>query len=890
MSGAESVQPGMQTQSMPTLGTLRARLGNAWNHFSFFNPRIEATLSTVAAWTKTVTLFDTVTVVSRFWPIPLIAIGQRILGWILPYWVSASTTHAAALFVPSMVLVLLRVGRELRRCKTLSVLSGAVYSAWVLCQAIEDFGGFLVTHCPQRSIGRWISSTLGANALLLTALMTLTMGIIVTTRYLWLRCGFKTLFSAPPWTRINRPSIVANAMHAIAHGWSRRSHTLVTQSVQTGCAALVGGWPCLVLYALFFKADFIQASLAPLPHRSLWIAMMPIMTAVLAVALHGLKRGRSLSVALAILVNMLVGIDNSLKLIAAIRRACPTPTLLGLIEALGALDLLRVVLALLPFAAALLSARYLGSHAEVGDRLKSSGLKTDNPFGSAKFADLPAIRKLNYEAGFVVGAIPTIADFTRVESVLDSIQKRKGGDLIRLKAVHATIVAPSGSGKGVGIVIPTLLEYPGPVFVTDIKGENYTITQRARRAKGKSRQVIAFDPFHITQSPLVRINPLDLLNPEQECVVDDAQTLASLICPVYDQDGTNASYFQSQGATAIQCLLLYIACSPEVPKEQKNLAKIYELLCLPNNDFIEFLSKIGGDTLLAYGTAQHLANRLAGTDPRELSGVLNSAFKEMKFISLPSVQKATACSDIDLSQIPHGNLDLFVCIPPDRLENQSRLLRLLTGMTFLHMQKAQGNRGPHSLLMVLDEMPALGHLKQIEQVQDYGRGYGVSLMAISQTIEAIERVYPKSWKTFFANQLSVFFGCSESSTSKFVSEKIGQTTIKTRSVNNSAGSQMRSMEWLGTSSTQVSDTEAQAGRALLMKEEVEKLGNRVVLAFFRDDASSDPILCQRIDYRERAEWNGLWDENPLHISGPGATHNPVGWREYGRLVRAVLMG
>lgn len=119
-------------------------------------------------------------------------------------------------------------------------------------------------------------------------------------------------------------------------------------------------------------------------------------------------------------------------------------------------------------------------------------------------------------------------------------------------------------------------------------------------------------------------------------------------------------------------------------------------------------------------------------------------------------------------------MDLFICIPPQKLETQSRLLRLLTGIVFLEMQNAAGNIGQHSLLMVIDGMPALGYMKQIEQILIYGRGYGVRLMAISQTIELIKGVYPKSWETFFSNQLSVFFGCNDPMTCEFVSKMIGK--------------------------------------------------------------------------------------------------------------------
>ena len=46
-----------------------------------------------------------------------------------------------------------------------------------------------------------------------------------------------------------------------------------------------------------------------------------------------------------------------------------------------------------------------------------------------------------------------------------------------------------------------------------------------------------------------------------------------------------------------------------------------------------------------------------------------------------------------------------------------------------------------------------------------------------------------------------------------------------------------------------------------MPNEIKKLGDRVILAFLRGEA---PMMCQRIDYRERIEWQGSYDQNPLH--------------------------
>lgn len=49
---------------------------------------------------------------------------------------------------------------------------------------------------------------------------------------------------------------------------------------------------------------------------------------------------------------------------------------------------------------------------------------------------------------------------------------------------HTFLCAPSRSGKGVGIIIPTLLAWPHSVVVVDVKGENYAFTAGRRKKWG----------------------------------------------------------------------------------------------------------------------------------------------------------------------------------------------------------------------------------------------------------------------------------------------------------------------------------------------------------------------------------------------------------------------
>ena len=67
---------------------------------------------------------------------------------------------------------------------------------------------------------------------------------------------------------------------------------------------------------------------------------------------------------------------------------------------------------------------------------------------------------------------------------------------------HVLCFAPTRSGKGVGLVVPTLLTWPGSCIVHDIKGENWSLTSGFRAGLGR---VLLFDP---TNSRSAAYNPL----------------------------------------------------------------------------------------------------------------------------------------------------------------------------------------------------------------------------------------------------------------------------------------------------------------------------------------------------------------------------------------------
>ena len=195
--------------------------------------------------------------------------------------------------------------------------------------------------------------------------------------------------------------------------------------------------------------------------------------------------------------------------------------------------------------------------------------------GSATLIGLKELKALNQKQGIPIGVyLPKILETQDPLQFKEKLQTLKQGTLLRLKVDHSVVIAPSGAGKGVGIIIPTLLDYRGPVFVTDIKGENYEITHKAREEMG--HKVVCLDPFRMTTAAFETWNVLEGLRADSPTVIEDAAAIAALLSP-QGSEGSNARYFSEQAARLIQCLMLYVACSDDILDKERNLVTVFDL-------------------------------------------------------------------------------------------------------------------------------------------------------------------------------------------------------------------------------------------------------------------------------------------------------------------------
>src|SRR5882672_3011946 len=148
-------------------------------------------------------------------------------------------------------------------------------------------------------------------------------------------------------------------------------------------------------------------------------------------------------------------------------------------------------------------ALYYGNRPEIQRRLLTSaagGIGTLVVVGLIAF--LPRARSLHGDAKWA--SRPDIANAGLLGPDGIILGSYRGKYLTLPGQQGVLLAAPPRSGKGVGVVIPNLLNWPGSVVCVDIKRENWTVTAGFRATHGQD--VFLFDPFN-EEGRTARWNP-----------------------------------------------------------------------------------------------------------------------------------------------------------------------------------------------------------------------------------------------------------------------------------------------------------------------------------------------------------------------------------------------
>ncbi len=451
--------------------------------------------------------------------------------------------------------------------------------------------------------------------------------------------------------------------------------------------------------------------------------------------------------------------------------------------------------------------------------MRYGGPEGDATHGSARFATDAETRPLAGDAGLLIG------------------RDSRSGRLLRYSGPsHLLTIAPTRTGKGVGTIIPNLLDYPGSVICIDPKGENARITARHR---GNFGPVHVLDPFGVTGLPGAAFNPLDRIDPAGLDLADDCMTLADAL--VYDApDEAGEAHWNEEAKALIAGIILSIVTS-EAPAT-RNLATLRDRLTLAPQAFTAQLEAMQAQG----GLAARAANRHLGKSDREAAGVLSAAQRHTHFLDSPRMTAVLGRSDFSFADVKAKPTSIYLVLPPDRLATYARWLRLMLAQGLTDLARAPASTAK-PVLFLLDEFAALGRLEPVERAMGLMAGYGIQLWPILQDVHQLRALYERRAGTFLSNAgVLQIFGVNDHDSAKLVSDLLGQETVVFETMSRALDSEQSG----------ISFGSQHVARPLLTPDEVRTLREDYQLLFL---AGQRPIVATKLKYYADREFAGRFD-------------------------------
>ena len=422
---------------------------------------------------------------------------------------------------------------------------------------------------------------------------------------------------------------------------------------------------------------------------------------------------------------------------------------------------------------------------------------------------------------------------------------------------HVMMVAKTGGGKGVAVVIPTLTTWKGSTLTNDIKGDNWLYTAAYRRSLG--HKVFRFEA---TADGIKKVschyNPMVEIRKGTVYEYQDARIIAeTMVSP----DKLRDKYFGPAGVNYLAAVILHVLYM--IKNRIANLTDVYNFMTTPqfseeeqlkqminaehNEDGPEDLFyKIYNDgIILEDGTesprthpriSRAVANTLSRSD-RERSGIIGTAILELEIFATPTISRNTAYSDFRISDFMNTEvpMDLYFVTNPNSIDITAVLLKLfITQILYILTDSMELNKKGeniafiHKLLLVLDELTAIGRVDMLHKLIPLIRGWGMKALIIIQDMKQLKATYGEN-NSFLGNMsTTLYYTTNDVDTAKYVETRLGNKTEKIVTKSYRFGGFFRKINY----------NESYVKRPLMTAEEVHTMDEKEVIVL---SAGKNPI-------------------------------------------------
>lgn len=377
---------------------------------------------------------------------------------------------------------------------------------------------------------------------------------------------------------------------------------------------------------------------------------------------------------------------------------------------------------------------------------------------------------------------------------------------------HILAFAPTRSGKGVGLVIPSLLRWAGSVLVYDIKGENFQLTSgwREKELGSVSIRLDPTDPHAFEQGTSGTFNPLEELPldydhreppasgawPAMEQVGSgETAAVQNLATMVVDPDGKGLEdhWAKTAHSLIVGCIthMLYAGKKEGRIPSLADVAAEFTKPGVPWRENIEKWQAYPHFGMTEHGPLVHpvvaaAAQEMLNREDKEASSVLSTTVSFLTLYRDPVIARNTSRSSFHIKDLMNHEkpVSLYLVVKPvdkDRIKPFVRLFitqvirRLADSMEFKDGEQVKTYK--HRLLLMLDEFPSLGRLQIFEEALAFIAGYGLKAYLIIQDIAQLHKIYGKDEAITGNCHVKIAYATSNPDTARYLSESSGITTV-----------------------------------------------------------------------------------------------------------------
>ncbi|EGU31287.1 conjugal transfer protein TraK [Vibrio ichthyoenteri ATCC 700023] len=399
------------------------------------------------------------------------------------------------------------------------------------------------------------------------------------------------------------------------------------------------------------------------------------------------------------------------------------------------------------------------------------------------------------------------------------------GELLKFRGQQfVCLAAPTRSGKGVGSIIPNLVNYRDSVVCNDIKLENFRKTAGYRASQGQ--EVFLFSPDgyvldEVEDRPKLLLrshqwNPMSYIRREPIYRIGDILNISAVFFPL---TGDKNDIWNELAGKLFKGLCLYMLDNESINGMPVSFAQLLKLTT-PEGGLVAWMKQEIDMNLISEECRDEFYAFMAAPDDTRGS-ILSNLVSPLAIFSDAVCAAATSGDSFDLRDIRRKRMSIYLGVRPTNLKKFAKLLNLFWSQLIGENTQVEPDDDPtlkYQCLMIMDEFTSLGRVEIIRHSIGYTASYNMRFLIVYQTDAQLNEVtnYGREGAQILKDNMAVkqIYPPKEvNELAKSLSETLGYKTVKVKSRSRAKGK---------NSSTTISESEQK--RALMLPQEIVELG------------------------------------------------------------------